>query len=144
MSIHHCLTLFGVVAMSAASVLAQAGKKADLRTPSELKWTDAPEVKGVQRAVVWGNGKKSSHGSFAKFPGGFTSPLHTHISDGRSVVVSGTVIETLEGQSPKELPAGSYFFIPGGLKHTTACKAGAECVLYTHWSGAFDLKPEGK
>jgi hypothetical protein len=47
----------------------------------------------------------------------------------------------LEGQKPKELGPGSYFFIPGEVKHTTGCKAGADCIMYTEWSGAFDLKP---
>ena len=27
------------------------------------------------------------------------------------------------------------------MKHTTACKAGGECIIYTDWLGAFDLKP---
>lgn len=57
------------------------------------------------------------------------------------MVISGTMLEGLENQKPKELGPGSYFFIPADLKHTTACKAGAECIIYTDWSGAFDLKP---
>jgi quercetin dioxygenase-like cupin family protein len=120
-----------------------AAKKARpvLRAASELKWVDAPNAKGVQQAVVWGNAQKGAHGSFAKFAAGTEVPLHTHTAASRSVVISGTMLEGLEGQEPKELGSGSYFFIPGNVKHTTACKAGAECIIYTDWLGPFDLKP---
>ncbi len=118
-----------------------AGRRAILRTAAELRWVDAPNAKGVQQAVVWGNAQKGAHGSFAKFAAGTEIPLHTHTAAGRSVVISGTMLEGLEGQEPKELGPGSYFSIPGDVKHTTACKAGAECIIYTDWQGAFDLKP---
>ena len=124
-------------------VHAQAGgeKAAVLRAASELKWVDAPGVKGVQQAVMWGDAAKGAHGSFAKFASGTETPLHTHTAAGRSVVVSGTVVIAPEGQKGKELGPGSYFSLPGGMRHTTSCKAGAECVIYSEWRGAFDLKP---
>ena len=124
-------------------VQAQAGgeKTAVLRAASELKWVAAPDVKGVEQAVVWGDAAKGAHGSFAKFASGIETPLHTHTASGRSVVVSGTIVSTPEGQKPKELGPGSYFSLPGGMKHTTGCKAGAECVIYSQWLGAFDIKP---
>jgi quercetin dioxygenase-like cupin family protein len=125
------------------AVHAQAGgeKAAVLKAASELTWADAPGVKGVQQAVAWGDAAKGSHGSFAKFASGVETPLHTHTATGRTVVVAGTILITLENQKPKELGPGSYFALPGGLKHTTSCKAGADCVIYTQWLGAFDLKP---
>ena len=52
--------------------------------------------------------------------------MHTHTAGSRSVVIAGTMLEGLEGQQQKELGPGSYFHIPGELKHTTMCKAGAE------------------
>lgn len=125
----------------AAAKPAARKARAVLRAASELKWVDAPGATGVQQAVVWGNAQKGGHGSFAKFAAGTEIPLHTHTAAGRSVVISGTMLEGLEGQERKELGPGSYFFIPGDVKHTTACKAGAECIIYTEWSGAFDLKP---
>ena len=118
-----------------------AGPRAVMRAASELKWVDVPDAKGVRQAVAWGNAQKGAHGSFAKFAAGTELPLHTHTAGSRSVVISGTMLEGLEGQKPKELPPGSYFFIPGEMKHTTACKAGAECVIYSDWTAAFDMKP---
>jgi quercetin dioxygenase-like cupin family protein len=122
---------------------AQAGgeKSAVLRAASELTWVDAPGVKGVQQSVAWGDPAKAAHGSFAKFASGTETPLHTHPATGRSVVVSGTLVIGLEGQTPKELGPGSFFSLPGGMKHTTGCKAGADCVIYSEWLGAFGLTP---
>lgn len=138
------LVVFGSLAWFGIQMAhAQVGgeKGVVLRTPSELKWTDAPTVKGVQQSVVWGDAAKGAHGSFAKFAAGTEIPMHTHTATGRSVVVSGIIISTPEGQKARELPAGSYFSYPGGARHITACKAGSECVIYTQWLGAFDIKP---
>jgi quercetin dioxygenase-like cupin family protein len=140
----------GISLVAAAALYAAQAEKATrptvtkrpvLRTASEMKWVDIPDTKGAQQSEAWGNAEKGPHGSFAKFAGGTEIPLHTHTAASRSVVITGTMMEGLEGQQPKELGPGSYFYIPGDLKHTTACKAGAECVIYTDWSGAFDLKP---
>jgi quercetin dioxygenase-like cupin family protein len=131
---------FGAYAQAPAKPAAKK-PSAVLRAASELKWENVPNAQGAQRAVVWGNPQKGAHGSFAKFAAGTEVPLHTHTAAGRSVVISGTMREGLEGQEPKELGPGSYFYIPGEVKHTTACKAGAECLIYTDWSAAFDLKP---
>lgn len=111
-----------------------------LRTADEMKWTDVPEVKGVQESVMWGNEAKGAHGTMNKFAAGAEVPLHTHTSDMRGVIISGTLVITPEGRSAKELGAGSYFFEPAGAKHTTACKAGADCILYRHMPGPFDVK----
>ena len=136
-------TVFGAAMLSvqAQEAAKPAAKKAVLRAASELKWMDSPGATGVQQATAWGNAQKGAHGSFAKFPGGMDVPLHTHSAGGRSVVIAGTVVEGLEGQKPKELGPGSYFSVPGDVKHTTGCKAGADCIIYSEWSGAFDLKP---
>jgi len=143
------LVVAGAVILLVGAVLAaQAEHKAKshepkevIKTASELKWVEAPDAKGVQQAVVWGNAQKGAHGAFAKFAAGTEVPLHTHTASGRSVVISGTILEAQEGQNPKELGPGSYFFIPGGVKHTTGCKAGMECMIYSDWQGAFDVKP---
>ena len=141
------LTIAGAVPFASyAQEPAKPAAKPTVRKPvlpaaSELKWVDAPSGQGVQQAVVWGNSQKGAHGSFAKFPAGTQIPMHMHTAGGRSVVITGTMVETLEGQQPKELGPCSYFYLHGEAKHTTACKEGAECVIYSDWQGAFDLKP---
>ncbi len=139
LSVFSLAVLLGAQAEKAAKPA--AAKKAALRAASEMKWVDIPDAKGAQQAVAWGNPQKGAHSSFAKFAGGTELPMHTHTAGSRSVVIVGTMLEGLEGQQPKELGPGSYFYIPGELKHTTACKAGADCIIYTDWQGAFDMKP---
>lgn len=118
-----------------------AKKTAVLRAAGEMKWTDVPNASGVQQTTLWGNPDKGSHGVLNKFRAGTEVPLHTHTADLRSVVLSGTVVIGVEGQSPKELGPGSYLSLPGGLKHTTACKTGEDCLFFTTQPGAFDVKP---
>jgi hypothetical protein len=107
----------------------------------DLKWVSDPGAAGLQNAVLWGDPAKGPHGAFNKFPAGFAVPLHTHKYDLRAAVVSGTMVETPEGGPAKELGPGSYFFIPGGLKHSTACKAGSECIVFRESLGAWDVTP---
>ncbi len=117
-----------------------AKKEAILWTPADLKWTDVPEVKGVKQAVLWGDPKKGAHGVYIKFPAGTEVALHTHTYDSRGTVISGTVVITPEGQSPKELGPGSYYFVPGGQKHQSGCKRGADCLFLDQSTGVFDIK----
>ena len=120
---------------------APAAKKPVLRTLADNKWQDVPDVKGVQQAVLWGDPQKGAYGELVKFAPGTEAPLHTHTADARSVVVSGTVLVGLEGAKPREFGPGSYIFTPSGLKHTTGCKTGSDCIFFLYQPGAFDLKP---
>jgi len=133
-----------VVVALGLSIAAQAPAKAPappaFRTASQLKWVDVPDAKGVQEAVLWGDPAKGAHGSQNKFAAGIELPLHTHTGSMRGVVLSGTLVITPEGGKAAELGPGSYFFEPGGMNHTTSCKAGADCVVYRHMSAAFDMK----
>lgn len=114
-------------------------------TPDQLKWVATPDVPGVMTATAWGDPDKGPHGAFHKFPAGFSSPLHTHSSELRGVVISGTMAMVGEDGKEMPLPAGSYFHQPGNFKHVTKCESGSECVAFVVASGKFDLKPaEGK
>lgn len=116
-----------------------AKKTAVFKKAAEMKWADLPDAKGAQQARLWGDPTKGPHGVLDKFAAGTEIPLHSHTADLRTVVLSGTMVIGVEGQSPKELGPGSYFFLPGGLKHTTSCNAGADCVIFSQGSGAFDV-----
>ena len=106
---------------------------------SELKWVDQAGTPGVQVAVVEGDATKGAHHAFHKFPGGFSAPLHHHSSDHYGSVVSGSVTITPEGMPGKTLGAGSFFEFHGGMKHTTTCEAGADCVLLIDCRGKWDV-----
>jgi anti-sigma factor ChrR (cupin superfamily) len=120
-----------------------AGRAATLTTmtPDQMKWETNPGDSNVKVAVVWGDMNKGPHGAFHKFPAGWASPLHTHSSDMKLVVVSGTLIQATEGGAELKLPAGSYSHQPHAVKHVTKCDAGSECVVFVVASGKFDLIP---
>ena len=113
------------------------------KTPDELKWIPNPANAAVSMAVVWGDPAKGPHGAFHKFKAGFDAGLHTHSSDLRLVVISGTVIEAPEGGPDRKLPPGSYAFQPHDVKHVTKCDPASDCVIFAVASGKFDLTPAG-
>jgi quercetin dioxygenase-like cupin family protein len=126
---------------------AQAAKKAAAKKPvilaaDEIVWGHVPgsppDVKGM---TLWGDPAKGPHGAIQKFAPGFSAPLHTHSSDLRAFVISGTVIHGPEGGPEKRLPAGSYIFLPSTYKHTTKCDTDSECVFIVDANGKFDVKP---
>ena len=74
-----------------AKMAPKAVKKPVTMTPDDLKWVPDPIVPGVKMATAWGDMNTGPHGAFHKFPAGFMAPLHTHSSDLRIVVISGTM-----------------------------------------------------
>jgi hypothetical protein len=42
------------------------------------------------------------------------------------------------GQTAKELPSGSYFFVPGKTHHTDLCLPGTPCIVYFTGSAPLD------
>jgi hypothetical protein len=128
----------------AKSAPKEGGKKAVIVPASDLKWTDLDPsgAPGVKSADVWGDHTKGAFGGFTKFPAGFTTPLHTHTSDIKIAVISGTFIHTPEGKPEIRLGPGSYLMQPGGnYKHITSCDKASECLFFIQSNGKFDLKP---
>lgn len=143
------LALTAAAALAAGSLMASPdaskkpaapGGKARLVGADELKWVEVPNTP-AKMATVKGDSAKGAHASFIKLPGGFAAPLHSHTADHHVVVVSGTVVLAPEGSEAKKLGPGSWFDFTGKKKHTTACEAGADCVLFIVSKGAWDLVP---
>ena len=106
----------------------------------QLKWVDAAGAPpGVKMAVLWGDPTKGAYGMLQRFPAGFKAPMHTHSSDLRCVVLSGTLIHGEMGGKETKLPPGSYLVTPRTEHHTTECAAGADCVVFIHATGKFDV-----
>jgi beta-alanine degradation protein BauB len=138
-------TLFGQAA-------AQATASASAKNPAsrlvimpagEMKWTDLDPTgaPGVKVADLWGSHSKGAFGAIFKLPAGFAVPLHTHTSDMKVVILSGTYVQAPEGKPEFRLVHGSYFMQPGGnYRHTTSCDPSAECVFFVESKGPFDLK----
>ncbi len=120
------------------------GGGSHLLAPSDLKWKDVQEIKGAQLAVVWGDPEKGAYAAFEKWPGGTDVGPHTHSSDIKAAVVSGTMVVKLGDEPERELPAGSWAHVVANAVHTTKCKAGADCVFYVTQPGKSDFKPVEK
>ncbi len=113
-----------------------------LLASGELNYMLAPQVSPTAyQAVVWGDPKTGPHGTMTKVPAGTQIPEHSHSSAHHAVVVSGTVTVKLGDGTTKDLGPGSCVVIPAGVKHTTTCKPGAECVWYSHQPGKADSIP---
>jgi quercetin dioxygenase-like cupin family protein len=125
------------------------------KRPPDIKFAPLTKDKGSpQVAVVWSgdspvehkkpDNQAGPHGTFWKFKGGFASPPHTHTADYHAVVIKGTVMNYApDDKAPKELGPGAYYMQPGGMAHITACKAGADCLMYSYTMGKFDFQPVG-
>jgi quercetin dioxygenase-like cupin family protein len=134
------LVLIGLIA--ALTLTAGGGSKAPVVWPAgDIQWTANPAMAGMSIAPLWGDPNKGAYGALKKVAGGTDFGWHTHSNDQKVVSVSGTIELTLEGGSPKELTAGSYVSLPGGTKHLTSCKAGADCVFFEQQPGKSDFVP---
>ncbi len=131
---------FGLFALP---VLAQAVKPstAVLTPAADVKWADVPGFQGLKMAVAEGDPSKGSSHFFLKFDPGFKAPLHHHTANHYVNVISGTLVLGVDGKDTS-LPAGSYFSFTKKQKHTTACEAGAACVLFIDARGKWDVVPE--
>ncbi|MCL4233628.1 MAG: cupin domain-containing protein [Deltaproteobacteria bacterium] len=141
------LVAFGTMAVLAT--WARAGDQATqaagaaFAAAADLKWNDVPGMQGLRMAVVDGDpGAGPSH-YFIKFTPGFAAPVHHHSADHNGVVLAGTLVLTADGKEHK-LPAGSFFSFANMTKHSTACEAGAECVLAIDARGKWDVVPEAE
>lgn len=94
----------------------------------------------AQFATVWGDRESGPHGTFGNFNPESASPLHTHSVAYHGIVISGTLINPFNGETdPVPLTTGSYWFVPAGVPHVTACISDESCRFYFHAEGAFDF-----
>jgi quercetin dioxygenase-like cupin family protein len=121
-------------------VAAQQGKTAVVWPAADIKWSDNPAIPGATIGVLWGNPKTGAYGALKTLPAGSTLRLHTHTHDQKLLVVAGTITLSIFGGASKDLGPGSYAFVPGGLKHSADCKAGAQCMYFEEQPGASDIK----
>jgi hypothetical protein len=109
-----------------ARLAAEETQSAEMRfyPPASLEWKPGPAAipPGAKMAVLEGDPTKD--GPFVvrfQFPDGYHIPPHTHPKTERVTAISGNLYlatgETLERNSAKKLPAGSFGYWPAGMKH---------------------------
>ena len=132
---------FGMLAACSSDVKSTYDVKMAVATPAAaLQFENINPV--VQMATAYGDKSVGEHGTFGKFPVNFITPYHTHTGAYHGVVVKGIMTNPFEGEvSPPEMPAGSYWYVPAGSEHATACISETPCEFYFHAEQAFDFKP---
>jgi hypothetical protein len=120
---------------------AQGGGKAVVWQAGDVKWTPSPAMKGLSIAPLWGDPSKGAYGALKKVTAGTEFGWHTHSFDQRVVAISGSFDFQLEGDTVKHLSAGSYNFVPAGVKHTAKCLMGSDCMYFEEQPGMSDYKP---
>ncbi|HZW88252.1 MAG TPA: DUF4437 domain-containing protein [Myxococcaceae bacterium] len=115
--------------------------KAVLVPAGDLKWKNDTERPDVQVAAVQGDPAKGAAKFFVKLPSGFSVALHHHTADHSGVVVSGTLVQTVDGQEHTLTP-GSYLAYTGKKQHTTKCTDPAGCTIFVDAHSKWDVVPE--
>jgi quercetin dioxygenase-like cupin family protein len=108
---------------------------------ADLKWTELPDVKGTQFAVLSGDPKTGEYAQMRKVPAGIHNPLHTHSSEIKMVIISGALYIGPDSASARDFGPGSVIVIPANWVHVSGCRAGSDCVFYQEGKGKFDYKP---
>ena len=91
--------------------------------PDDIEWKDGPPSlpRGAQYAILEGDLSKEGYfGMRLKLPNGYEVPPHTHPNVERVTIISGTLhlgMGDKRGPGATALPAGSYSFMPAGMKH---------------------------
>ena len=111
---------------------------------AELRWTELPERKGMQFAVLSGDPTKGEYTQMRKVPAGTDNPLHAHSSELKNVIISGVWYTGANAASARDFGAGSVVMMPADWVHVSGCRAGADCVFYQDGRGRFDFKPVQK
>jgi anti-sigma factor ChrR (cupin superfamily) len=131
-----------LLCIGAVDSRAQKKKEAVVWPAGDVKWSEMKGgPPGIMYADLWGHIDKGAYGSLIKLPAGLKNPLHTHSSDTKLVVVSGTFLYTPDGGTEQRLGPGSYLMVPGGLKHMSGVSDDGPCEVFQEGPGKFDFHP---
>jgi hypothetical protein len=108
---------------------------------TDMKWTELPERKGMQFAILSGDPKTGEYTQMRKVPAGTSNPLHAHSSELKNVIISGVWYTGTEDATAKDFGPGSIVLMPSNWVHVSGCRAGSDCVFYQEGKGPFDFKP---
>jgi quercetin dioxygenase-like cupin family protein len=105
---------------------------------AEVQWMpanpDSPD--GPHLALLSGNPAEGAFTFMARFPAGYTSPIHSHPASFAGVSVSGTLLHGRSAEDNNEVSAGMTWTQPAEEVHYTGCAEGADCVIAGFMEGA--------
>ena len=134
------------MAFSSTWLFAEETQSPNMRLypPTSIEWKPGPAAipAGAKMAVLEGDPTKE--GMFVvrfQFPAGYHIAAHTHPKTERVTVISGALYlatgESLDRNSAKELPTGSFGYWPAGMKH--AAWSEGETVIQLHGIGPWQI-----
>ena len=95
-------------------------------------------------AALWGDPASGPYGALLRVPAGFESPLHRHSSDERVLVISGSSVHWVQGETRETatvLQAGDFLMMPAGVNHVSAAARNNEdCLEFITMDGKFDFE----
>ena len=106
----------------------------------KLPWVATPE--GAEFAALEGDRFTEPYMAMVRLPAGLASPPHIKSAGMFGVVVEGTFVHREPQDAPDKdilLGPGSYYHIPAGLPHISACVSDVPCVAFLYQDGAFDF-----
>jgi quercetin dioxygenase-like cupin family protein len=111
---------------------------------TSIEWKPGPAAIPVGAKMAVLEGDPTKEGPFVvrfQFPAGYHIAAHTHPKTERVTVISGALYlatgESLDRNSAKELPAGSFGYWPAGMKH--AAWSEGETVIQLHGVGPWQI-----
>lgn len=107
---------------------------------ADLPWAVTPE--GAEFAALDGDRFVEPYMAMVRLPAGLASPIHVKTANMFGVVMEGTFVHTASDGSDRaaqNLGPGSYYYIPAGLPHVSACVSDVPCVAFLYQDGAFDF-----
>ena len=112
---------------------------------ADFAWETTPE--GVAFASLQGDRFAEAYQALVKLPGGTVSPPHVKSANMYGVMLQGEMIHYEADESPdaaRKMGTGSYYSIPKGMAHISACVSEMPCIAYLYQDGAFDFLPVQK
>lgn len=130
------------------SLFGFAGQAQEAFDPTQPKATQNSALnyfnlnEAIQMADAYGALAEGAHGTFGKFPANFNSGEHTHSGAYHGIVLKGTMTNPFEDKADApELVAGSYWYVPAGMKHSTLCVSDEPCEFFFFADAEFDFLP---
>lgn len=137
-----CISTAVIAHQAATPPVLKKGNQVPLMVSfTDLKWTELPERKGMQFAVISGDPKKEAYTQMRKVPAGTDNGLHSHGSELKNVIIGGVWYTGTDAASAKDFGPGSVVMMPANWVHVSGCRAGSDCLFYQKGKGKFDFKP---
>lgn len=131
-----------VAAVAACCALPLAADEIKLMDEGDYQWETTPE--GVAFAALKGDRFTETYQALVKLPAGTVSPPHVKSATMHGVMLQGEMIHfpsDANADDARRMGPGSYYAIPSGLAHVSACVSETPCIAYLYQDGAFDFLP---